>query len=251
MYFHIIASGSKGNATLIVTENTKILIDIGITKKRLLEGLKEVNVSLSDIDALLITHNHTDHVHGIKFISPKLAYGLPKVVPSLGNEISLFEPFNIKGVKITPIEASHDANDCCGYILEDNTNKLVYLTDTGIACESIFEYTANPDYLIIESNHDIQMLMATNRTMECKERILSYCGHLCNEDSAFATLRIIGDKTKEIVLAHISEEANTPEKAIQAYQKIFNYKGVNLKKYNLRVTNQWKSLTGGDIPDEN
>ena len=149
-------------------------------------------------------------------------------------------------MKITPIEASHDAKACCGYIIEDDANKLVYLTDTGVACESIFDISKNPDYLIIESNHDIKMLMATNRTMECKKRILSPVGHLCNEDSAFACLNIIGKNTKEIVLAHISEEANTPEKALDAYKKIFNYRGVNIGKYKINVANQWKSLTGGD-----
>ena len=107
-------------------------------------------------------------------------------------------------------------------------------------------YLYNPDYLIIESNHDIQKLLHTNRPMILIQRIMSEYGHLCNEDSAFATLEIIGDKIKEIVLAHLSEEANTPELALEAYRKIFQYKGLDISKYKVRCANQWEPLIGGD-----
>ena len=104
----------------------------------------------------------------------------------------------------------------------------------------------NPTYLIIESNHDIKMLLNTNRPFELKNRIMSDVGHLCNEDSAIAAVSIIGEHTKEVVLAHLSEEANTPEVAIEAYQKIFNHFGVSFEKYLIRCAKQRESLTGGD-----
>ena len=116
---------------------------------------------------------------------------------------------------------------------------------------AIRQLVKNPTYLIIESNHDIKMLLHTNRTFELKNRIMSDKGHLCNEDSAIAAISIIGDKTKEIVLAHLSEEANTPEVALEAYQKIFKHFGVNIQNYKVRTAWQRQSLTGGNYPHEN
>ena len=125
------------------------------------------------------------------------------------------------------------------------------MTDTGTYLSSNTKLIKNPTYLIIESNHDIQMLLHTNRPMELIQRIMSDYGHLCNEDSAFATLEIIGSSTKEIILAHISEEANTPEVALEAYQKIFKHFGVNIQNYKVRTAWQRQSLTGGNYPHEN
>ena len=91
--------------------------------------------------------------------------------------------------------------------------------------------------------------MSTKRTFELKNRILSEYGHLCNEDSAIATISIIGDKTKEITLAHLSEEANTPETALEAYEKIFRYKGVDINRFKVRCAPQWENMIGGDYDD--
>ena len=125
------------------------------------------------------------------------------------------------------------------------------MTDTGVFLDECLPLVKNPTYLVIESNHDIRMLLNTNRTFELKNRIMSDKGHLCNEDSAIAAISIIGDNTKEITLAHLSEEANTPEVALEAYQKIFKHFGVNIDKYLVRTAWQRKSLSGGKIPHEN
>ena len=251
MYYHIIASGSKGNATIVVSNKTVLLIDMGITLKRLEEGLGEINLSLKDINGALFTHNHTDHISGIKFISPKIMYALEGTLPSsLSNVINLYEPFIIGDFTVTAFKTSHDATNPCGYLIKDADETLMYMTDTGIFIEDNLPLVKNPTYLIIESNHDIKMLLATKRTFELKNRILSEYGHLCNEDSAIATISIIGDKTKEITLAHLSEEANTPETALEAYEKIFAHFHINKDKYLIRCANQWVSLSGGNIPHE-
>ena len=251
MFYHIIASGSKGNATIVVSNKSVLLIDMGITLKRLEEGLKEINLSLKDITGALFTHNHTDHISGIKFISPKIMYALEGTLPSsLPNVVNLYEPFLIGDFTITPFKTSHDAINPCGYLIKDAEESLVYMTDTGVFIEDNLPLVKNPTYLIIESNHDIKMLLATNRTFELKNRILSEYGHLCNEDSAIAAISIIGDKTKEITLAHLSEEANTPETALEAYEKIFAHFHINKDKYLIRCANQWVSLSGGNIPHE-
>ena len=246
MYFHIIASGSKGNATIVVSNKTVLLIDMGITLTRLEEGLSEINLTKNDITGALFTHDHTDHISGIRFLSPKIMYGLEGTLPRLCNIVNLNKSFNVGDFTITPIETSHDATNPCAYLIKDKDSSLFYMTDTGVFLEESLPLIKDPTYLIIESNHDIRMLLNTNRPFELKNRIMSDHGHLCNEDSAIATVSIIGEHTKEIVLAHLSEEANTPETALEAYEKIFKHFGVSIDKYKVRCANQWVSLTGGD-----
>ena len=248
MRFNIIASGSKGNATIVSHKNTNILIDMGISLTRLNEGLDEFHLTLKDINAAIFTHNHTDHISNLKSLSPKIMYGLRGTLPSsLSNVVENFTPFTIGDITITPFPTSHDAINPCGFVLEADNEKLTYVTDTGVFLEESKDIASNPDYLIIESNHDIKMLLLTNRTYELKNRIMSEQGHLCNEDSAITALELIGDKTKQIILAHLSEEANTPEVALNAYHKIFRHFGVNIDKYDVRCANQWVSTHGGDL----
>lgn len=247
MFYHIIASGSKGNATIISNYKTNILIDMGITLSRLEEGLKEINLKLSDIDGAIFTHDHTDHIGGIKFLSPKIMYGLEGTLPSLANTVYLLKEFKIGDFAITPIETSHDATNPCAYLIKDKEESLFYMTDTGVFLEESLPLIKDPTYLIIESNHDIKMLLNTNRPFDLKNRIMSDHGHLCNEDSAIATLSIIGSHTKEIVLAHLSEEANTPELALEAYQKIFQHFGVPFDRYIIKCAKQRESVSGGNI----
>ncbi len=252
MYYHIIASGSKGNATIVVSNKTVILIDMGISLSRLEEGLAEINLEVNDITGALFTHDHTDHISGLKFISPKIMYALEGTLPSsLSNVVFINKPFKIGDFEITPIETSHDATNPCAYLIKDKEESLFYMTDTGVFLDECLPLVKNPTYLVIESNHDIRMLLNTNRTFELKNRIMSDKGHLCNEDSAIAAISIIGGNTKEITLAHLSEEANTPEVALEAYRKIFKHFGVNIDKYLVRTAWQRKSLSGGRIPHEN
>lgn len=246
MYFDIIGSGSKGNATLIKDKDALILIDFGISLERLNEGLAEMHVSFSDIDAAFFTHDHGDHIKSIKSLSPKKMYALEKTLPSLSNIIEVNQEVQIKHLIIKAFKTSHDASNPCGYVITSQNEKLVYMTDTGVVPTESIKVMKNPDYLIIESNHDIKMLMTSKRPMDLKKRILSEHGHLCNEDSAFAALEIIGSKTKEIVLAHLSEECNTEEKALEAYRNIFNYKNIDLSNINLHCAKQWVSTIGGN-----
>ena len=252
MIFNIIASGSKGNATIIKGKKTVILIDMGISFSRLSEGCSEIGLKPEDINAALFTHEHSDHINGLRFIPVKKQYALEGTLPSQGhNVVELFCPFIVGDFVITPIKTSHDAKNPCGYVIEEGEEKLVYVTDTGIFPEINYPFVKNPDYLILECNHDIPMLLKTKRPPELKSRILSDVGHLCNEDSALVAKEILGNKTKEIILAHISEEANTPETALKAYKKVFAYYGLNIDQFNVRVANQYKSLTGGSNEDKN
>lgn len=246
MYFRIIASGSKGNCTIIRYKNTVILIDMGITLMLLNENLELEGLNIKDINGVLFTHDHGDHIRGLKFFSPKICYALESTLPSRSSNVcEVFKPFTIGDITITPLKTSHDAKNPCGYYLQAGDENMVYMTDTGHFCRENLDLITNPDYLILESNHDIKMLLHTNRPQLLKDRILSDHGHLCNEDSAFAALDIIGNRTKEIVLAHLSEEANTPDVALEAWKTIFKYKNKNFDKYNIRCAHQRIPLIGG------
>lgn len=249
MKFNIISSGSKGNATVLISKETVLLIDMGISETRLKEGLAVFHKDISDIDVALFTHDHADHIAGIKFLSPKLMYSLKGTLPKLCNVVEPFKPFKVKDVTITALPTSHDATNPCGYLIDDGEEKMAYFTDTGVFPEDVFPYIQDPTYLIIESNHDIKMELNTNRSYELKNRVLGEFGHLCNEDSAFATCRIIGPHTKEIYLAHLSEEANTPEVALEAYKKIFAYAGQDFDSYKISCAKQWEMTLGGHYED--
>ena len=250
MFFDIINSGSKGNATIVFTREATILIDMGIPIKLIEEELNKFHKKVTDIDAILITHNHADHYRNIKTFSPKKMYALEHTIPgSLSNVVKLYKPFKVLDAEIIPFPTSHDAVNPCGYLIKNNNQTLVYMTDTGTYLSKNTPLIKNPTYLVIESNHDIQKLLHTNRPMELIQRIMSDYGHLCNEDSAFAALEIIGENTKEIVLAHLSEEANTPELALSAYKKVFEYARIDINRYKVRCANQHIPLIGGDYED--
>ena len=248
MHFNIIASGSKGNATIVIYKQTVILIDMGITLTRLQEGLAECHLKVEDISAAIFTHDHSDHIGGLRFISPNIQYALKKTLPgSLSHVVKINEPFVIGDFTIIPFKTSHDAKNPCGFKLIAGDETMVYMTDTGIFLEENLPLIKNPTYLIIESNHDIKMLLQTNRTFELKSRIMSDVGHLCNEDSAIAACQIIGPDTKEIILAHLSEEANTPEKALEVYDKVFKHFNININKYRVLCAHQHHSTLGGNL----
>ena len=251
MHFVIVGSGSKGNATILFSHGTTILIDLGLPLIRVKEGLDLLHKSIKDVDGVIYTHEHSDHINGLKSFSPKIMYATEGTLPgSLSNRVEYYQPFKIKNLTITPFPTSHDAKKPCGYVIDDGEEKMVYFTDTGVFIEDSLPLLVNPNYLIIESNHDITKLMQTNRPTNLKQRILGAYGHLCNEDSAFAASKIIGNKTKEVILAHLSEEANTPELALQAYRNVFSYCGLLFDRYNVRCAPQWTYMEGGDL-DEN
>ena len=250
MKFNIVSSGSKGNCTLIKYKDSVICIDMGISQSRFEDGLKEINSSYANIKGFIFTHAHTDHISGIRFFSPKLMYATEGTLPSsLSHIIKYYETFTLGEFEITPLPTSHDAKNSCGFHIKAGDETLVYLTDLGCFDSSYLEEIKNPTYLIIESNHDIKLELHTNRPYELKQRILSEKGHLCNEDSAIASKDIVGPDTKQIVLAHLSEEANTPNLALATYRRVFAYFDVDFDKYNVVCANQHTSLLGGQDED--
>lgn len=244
MEFHILASGSKGNATFVYENGCGILIDCGITRKQLLFKLQNLGFEESDITYVFLTHDHYDHSKNIHVFDSDKIFSAKKNLPDLDDFHTLvpyqhrkFGPFDV-----LPLKTSHDASDPIGFVFTTRQS-LLYMTDTGYVSQKNRGYMQNLDYYIIESNHDVEMLMATKRPLFLKNRILNDLGHLNNEYSARLMCEVIGEKTKEIVLAHLSEEANTKEKALETYKNVFHEQ--NIKFYNIKTASQVDVVSGG------
>lgn len=247
MKFEIIRSGSKGNATLLFIGNKIFLIDMGICLKTLNETLNKYNLNLYDIDALFLTHSHSDHTSGVKLLPPLPIYCGEGVYDANNiNIINAYEEIIIDNVKIIPLTTSHDASPSFGFMFYEGDDSLCYMTDTGYIPDKSLSFMANATYYIIESNHNLKKLYQTNRPILLKERIASDVGHLSNEDSAIYMSTLVGENTKQIFLAHLSEEANTPELALKAYEKKFKKYHIDLDKIEIYTTSQKESICGGN-----
>ena len=225
MKVSVLSSGSKGNTTYIESDNTKILIDIGNTSKYVKEKLEDFGVKPEEIDAILITHTHIDHIKGLKVFIKK--YNVPIYITDIMHKSLdyvekynlITDDFDIKDIHITTIKTSHDTDDSRGYIISNNNSSIVYITDTGYINEKYFKLLNNKDIYIMESNYDVEMLLNGNYPFQLRQRINSPKGHLSNYDSSKYLSTFIGDKTKYILLAHLSEENNTEE---LAYETLVN-----------------------------
>lgn len=226
----VLASGSKGNSTYIEHLNTKILIDLGMSSSYVEKKLIEIGIDAHEINAILITHTHSDHINGLRvfvkkyhpkiYLTQKMLEDISQLLP-LENYTLIDEPFTIGTLDIDFVKLSHDASDANGYIVSanDEINKsVVYITDTGyINCKN-HKKLKNKSVYIMESNHDIEMLMEGKYPYHLKRRVASTKGHLSNIDSANYLVKFIGENTKDIILAHLSENNNTPEKALECLE---------------------------------
>lgn len=249
MEFHVLASGSKGNSTFIFDHGVGILIDCGITRKQLLFKLKSLGFDESNINVVLLTHDHYDHNKNIGIFDSKICFCGKGCIKDVDDSHILkpYQEIQLSGYKILPLSISHDATSPLAFVIEGVEENILYMTDTGYVSQKNRQYLHNLNYYIIESNHDIEMLMATKRPFFLKQRIQSDTGHLNNEYSARLMVEMIGDKTKEIVLAHLSEEANTKEKALATYHQIFVENGVDFE--NIKVASQVDVVSGGKRED--
>lgn len=230
MLISVLASGSKGNSTYIKTTNHELLIDAGCNMKYINEKLIENNTSLNNIDYILITHTHTDHTSSLKNITKKYNPTLILTIPMLEDMPYLKTYENIKlleddmlidNMLIENIKTSHDTSDSRGYIITEGNSSMVQITDTGYLNQKYFKKLSNKNVYIFESNHNTDMLLNGRYPGWLKRRVASDRGHLSNESSSFYLSKLIGTDTKEIVLAHLSEENNTEELALETIKKEF------------------------------
>ena len=223
MRIDLLCSGSKGNSCLIRSKESQIIIDCGSTKRYLLDAFKRVNACIENCDGILITHAHSDHISQLKLFNSFPVYSYCDL-DGLAEHIKIkpYQEFDIKDFHITVIGLSHDSPNTIGFVIRCEDEKLVYITDTGYLPNQAKPYLMNADYYIFESNHDMDMLMNSLRPVFLKQRILGDNGHLNNEDAAYHLCAFIGDKTKQVVLAHISDECNTCQKAKEVFLNKWN-----------------------------
>ena len=247
MKIKVLASGSKGNATLIRTDRINLLIDCGVTYQYLCSELEKVNVNPKDLDAILITHTHSDHIKGLASLVKKTnldVYILESMYEEIRNKIPS-ENINyyednllLEDLKIKTFKISHDV-DGVGFIIEQGNNSLVYVTDTGYINKDNLKLLKNKNLYVIESNHDEKMLMEGPYPYILKQRVISDKGHLSNTTTAEYLLDIVGSNTQTIILAHISENNNTPELALETTKNLLEEN--NIKK-DIIVAKQYESI---------
>lgn len=246
MEYHVLASGSKGNSTFVVEKSTGILIDCGISRKQLNYRLKEIGYTPEDIDYVLLTHDHYDHSKNIHTFDKKIIYTAKGNLPDLDedHELEPYESYQMGDISVYVLRISHDATNPVAFILKGEES-LLYMTDTGYVSQKNKELIHDLNYYIIEANHDIGMLMATRRPFVLKNRIMGDTGHLNNEYSAHLMCDVLGEHTKEIVLAHLSQEANTKEKALETYNQIFDEEHIDFDRSHIKVASQIEVVSGG------
>lgn len=219
-----IASGSSGNCIYVGSDNTHLLVDTGISKKKIDAGLKELEVKGEELSGILITHEHSDHIQGLGVFSRK--YEVPiyatlgtiegiegysplgKMPPGLLNPIQTDQSFTLGEITIDPFRISHDAKEPAGYRMNCQGKSVAVVTDLGIYDEYIVSKLKNLDAVLLEANHDIHMLEVGSYPYYLKRRVLGDKGHLSNELSGRLLCDILHDNLKHILLGHLSKENN-------------------------------------------
>lgn len=233
-----IASGSSGNCIYVGSEATHLLVDTGISGRRIEQGLKGLDLTPRELDGILITHEHADHISGLGVLARK--YEIPIYATqgtidamlgsgSLGTvEEELFHPVRedekliIKDLTINPMHISHDAAQPVGYRIAYGSKKVAICTDLGVYNDYTVECLKGMDALLLEANHDVNMLQVGPYPYYLKQRILGDRGHLSNENSGRLLCRILHDGLKAVLLGHLSKENNLPELAYESVRMEIN-----------------------------
>lgn len=235
-----LASGSKGNCIYFGTDQTKILIDAGLSAKATLAKLAEINVDIADIDAILITHEHTDHILGLKTLAYKM--GIPvfanhetaKGIVETFHDCPKFkifstgEPFEFGDLEIHPFSIQHDTLDPVAFTIRTGGLKLGFCTDLGFVTSLVQTQLRDCDYLYVEANHQPSMVHSSARPMIYKQRVLGRSGHLSNEACGQLLSQVHHANLKHVHLAHLSSECNSPEVAISVIKEILETAGIKL-----------------------
>lgn len=226
-----IASGSSGNCIYVGTDHCHLMVDAGISGKRIENGLNSIGLKTAEIDGILVKHEHSDHIGGLGVVTRK--YGLPVYATketidailhtrSIGKvEESLFHPiepdmdFSIGDITIKPFSISHDAANPVAYVMENGSKKVAVATDMGKYDDYIVDKLQGLDVLLLEANHDIRMLQAGSYPYPLKRRILGEKGHLSNEASGQLLGKVLHDNMKKVILGHLSKENNYAQLAYE------------------------------------
>lgn len=256
MHIQVLASGSKGNVTYLQFHNYRFLVDVGLSYKQLKELADEHDIELSTLTAVFVTHEHSDHVKGLKtfcnkhkdipiYLSEGSYRGLKTDVHEKLERKKTLQSGDVLAfgdVSVEVFELSHDALEPTGFIFYYQNTKVVLLTDTGYVSEAVKEKIKDADVYIIEFNHDPELLLHSHYPWHIKQRILSIRGHLSNEDASYIIEEVTTDKTRHVLFAHMSESNNMSLLVEEAVKKHvtktninfeFAYQNIPTKKINL------------------
>ena len=236
----ILGSSSKGNCTFIATNKTKLLVDVGFSPRQTAKRLLTIGESLENIDAVVISHEHSDHVNGLVSLLKKYnvvtyvgdaTYEAMAEKPLLKKResIRVGESFQLGDLKISPFSIPHDAADPLGFTLEAEGLKISHVTDLGFVTELVRHRMKASDIIILESNHDLELLRLSPYPWVVKQRIMSKHGHLSNESVGKFFEEHFDGKANYICLAHLSEHNNDPGIARMVAEKALEKKGFNTK----------------------
>jgi len=221
--FSYLGSGSKGNSALVEADGTCLMVDCGFSAKEAETRLGRLKRSPADISAILVTHEHGDHIGGVARFARRhqipvwmtpgtCAAARDRDFPDL-RLINCHEPFAIDGIEVRPMPVPHDAREPCQFCFSDGSRSLGILTDTGHITAHIIQHIADVDALVVECNHDLEMLMRGPYPSALKQRVSGDLGHLNNNQAAELVANIAGNTMQHLIAVHISEVNNTPELA--------------------------------------
>lgn len=218
----VLASGSKGNSTLVATEKTRLLVDAGLSRRETYARLTTVGERTDGFDGILISHEHTDHINGLRFLSSELkvpVFATPRTreVIAWAPKLEIFEhitpgqKFSVGDIEVTSFSIPHDAIDPVGFTLESQGIKVAVVTDLGYVHAVVKERVKGCNCLVFESNHDLNMLKVGPYPWHIKQRVMSRTGHLSNLATASFLTEDFDGAAQVLVLAHLSETNNHPE----------------------------------------
>lgn len=231
MRFSVLGSGSKGNATLITSGCTAILIDNGFSGRETLHRLAQIGFEVTDLTAILVSHEHVDHIRGVGILSRQAGvpvYANPATHRAAGSalgrlaaycEFSTGSPFTIQDLRIHPFAVSHDTVEPVGFVITDGRATLGYCTDTGMVSRLMAHRLSGCQGLILECNHDPDLLANSHYPPYLKQRVRSRQGHLANQEAATFLAGLMHHQLRHVTLAHLSEANNRPEIALCTVEK--------------------------------
>ncbi len=233
-------SGSSGNACYIKHNDTALLVDAGVSGKKIEEAISAIEGDIKSIKGILVTHEHSDHINAVGILSRR--YKIPVFATkgtfegmSVGEfyqavTLKAGQDFEIGSIKIKPFSIPHDASEPVGYNFYAGKKKITIATDIGAMSEALFVSLSGSHLILLESNHDKQMLLQGVYPLSLKRRIAGDRGHLSNEEAALCAARLVGTGTTSIILGHLSGENNIPSIAYNETAKALEKTGVSVGK---------------------
>ncbi len=253
MRYCSLGSGSRGNATLVEAGRTRLLLDCGFNLRTTEKRLLAMGISPRQLDAILVTHEHSDHVAGVERLA--LQYGLPVFMTpgtyyAMGSPALRFQPvvlgerFVVGEVEVTPVAVPHDAQEPCQYIFDDGHCRLGVLTDTGTVTPWIIEQYQGLDALFLEANYDPHMLASGPYPPRLRARVGGPLGHLSNQQAAGLLAELDRSSLRHVAVAHISEKNNLPELALGEFAAVLHDWPGQLLLARQNQGLPWQDLTG-------